>query len=120
MVDDEEPHDRDADLTHHVESGDDPANPHVAKFVETGGHDERTKREQLVGDRIKELAQFRHLIVFACHPTIDLIGRRGDDEHDGGAPPHADVAGTPCTTADVESQEHDNEYDSGERHQVRR
>ena len=76
--------------------------------------------EQLVRDRIHELAHCGDLIVFAGHPTVDLIGGRGDDEQYRGDPAHGQVVLTPGTGENVECQENHHEYDARVGDQVRR
>ena len=67
-------------LTDEEQRGHDPAEHCVAEFVEDGGDDQRAAGEQLICDWVHELAQFGDLVIFAGHPTVELIGAGGDDE----------------------------------------
>ncbi len=120
MVDDEEAHHGDADLTQQEQAGDDPADPHIAQLAVAGGHHKGAEGEQFVGDRIHQLAQFGHLVVFARKPTVEFVGGRGDEEDDCGRPAHAHIAQPPRASRNVQSQKHHNKDDAAEGDEVRR
>lgn len=119
-VDDEETHDGDANLTDEEQRGHNPAEHCVAEFVEDSGDDQRAAGEQLICDWVHELAQFGDLVIFAGHPTVELIGAGGDDEDNRRHPAHSRVFGTPCACHDVQRQEDDDQDDTRESDDVRR
>ena len=102
------------------QGGHDPSQHRIAKFVEDGGNDQCAAGEQLVGDRVHQLAKFSDLVVFAGHPAVKLIGACRDDEDDSGNPTHGDVVHAPRAGFGVQRQKHDDQNDTREGDKVRR
>ena len=112
---DEETHHGDADFADQEQNGGPPG-----EFGEYGGDDKRATGHELVGDGIHQFTELGHLIVFAGHPTVELIGARGDDEDDRRRPAHGSAVRTPCTGRNVQSEEHHDQHDAAVGHQIRR
>lgn len=111
----EETHNGDTNFANQEQDGYPPA-----ELAERGAYNHCAASQQLIRDRIHELAHFGDLIVFAGHPTVDFIGGRGDDEQHRGDPAHGQVVLTPGTGENVECQENHHEYDARVGDQVRR
>ena len=76
-------------------------------------HDERRDDQQLVGDRVHQLAECRHRVARARQPPVDRVGQRRHREHDRGE--QVSAAGL----LEQRDDQHRHEQDPHDRQQIR-
>ena len=82
--------------------------------VERDEADERGGDQQLVGERVHQLAELRDLRAAAGEPAVERVGGGGDHEHDRGEQVRLRQRG------EQQGREHRDERDANEREDVRR
>ena len=103
---DEPPH-RDADLAHHDDRGDPPG-----QLAEDRQAHERSAGEQLVGDRIEDLAEVGDEPARARDVAVEAVGRDRDDEHRCRGPAQPAVV---AAVGEQHPEEHRREQDAHDR-----
>ncbi|CAI7678341.1 unnamed protein product, partial [Penicillium discolor] len=77
--------------------------------------DESGAGEELVRDRIPQLAEVADDVVATCEVAVDPVGRDGDDEEDGGDPAHGEIGEAVRPADEQEDEEHHGERDARHR-----